>query len=303
MKLTRNPRIAVAGSVNSTLRTFNKLLAHKCNVVCALGLHPEQAKNVSGYVDLKPHALKHKIPFKYFRNINDGDVFSFVKNAEIDLFFVVGLSQLVKEPLLSLARAGNVGFHPTKLPEGRGRGAVAWLILGKAKGAASFFLMDEGVDSGPLLGQHEFVVTENDYAEDVIEKIKLTIDKVLDDILPKLKAGTLEVKPQDESKATYLGLRKPKDGKIDWCRSAIDIHRLVRATSRPLPGAYTVANGEKIRIQRSTPVIGNRYVGVPGRVFAIENGRILVACGEGALWIDECDTDQFDGFRVGLDFE
>lgn len=301
MKLVKRPRIALAGSVNSSLRTFSKLIEHHCNLVCVLGLHPNRSKNVSGYVDLKAHALENKVPFKHFEKINSDDVYEFVEHAEVDLLFIIGLSQLVREPLLSIARHGIVGYHPTKLPEGRGRGAVAWMILGKAKGATTFFLMDEGMDSGPLLGQHEFDVNEEDYAGDVIEKIKVSIDKVLDKILPKLNSGELEITPQDQSKATYIGQRKPKDGIIIWNQPAREIHRLVRATSKPLPGAYTFIEEEKIIIQRATLIDSNQYVGVPGRVLIIEQHRILVTCSEGAIWIDEYDSEQPCIFRVGLD--
>lgn len=301
MHLDANPRIGIAGSVNSSLRTLKKLVEYKCNLACVLGLHPDRSKNVSGYNDLQGEAVKNNIPFKYFDKINSDDIYTFVKDARVDLLFVVGLSQMVREPLLSAARYGIVGFHPTKLPTGRGRGAVAWIILGKAKGAATFFLMDEGMDSGHILGQQAFDVSENDYAEDVIEKIKLSIDKVLDRILPDLKNGDLELIPQDHSKATYIGQRKPKDGLITWNDSCLDIHKLIRATSRPLPGAFTYMDGKKIVIYRSTPVAGQTYTGVPGRVLFLENERPLVTCGEGALWLDEYESAMNSSFRVGSD--
>lgn len=301
MKLSKNPRIAIAGSVNSTFQTYKKLIEHNCNLVAVLGLHPDSSKNVSGYINLKKYSEEQNIPFKYFKKINDNEINSFINDLQIDLFFVIGLSQMIREPLLSKAKYGNVGFHPTKLPEGRGRGALAWIILGKAKGAATFFLLDEGMDSGPILGQSDFEVNELDYASDVIEKIKLNINIVLDKILPKLKLGTLVLKTQNHSKATFLGQRKPKDGLVLWNQTAEEIHRLIRATSSPLPGAFTILNGKKFIIYKSTIEKQIDYIGVPGRIIEIKGKSLLVTCGKGSIWLKNYHYEEAIDFKIGLD--
>ncbi|MBV6654399.1 MAG: methionyl-tRNA formyltransferase, partial [Mameliella sp.] len=262
---------------------------------------PDSSKNVSGYQDLKPYAENHGIPSIHFNKINKEDAYDFAKQQNPDLLFVIGLSQMVREPLLSLARYGNVGFHPTRLPKGRGRGAVAWMILGKVKGAATFFLLDEGMDSGPILGQKNFDVKENDYASDVIEKIKSAISEVLNGMLPQLNEGKLELKPQNHSNATYLGRRKPKDGEIDWNRSCNEIYCLIRATAHPLPGAYSYWKEGKLIIHRATPAKAGKYTGVPGRILEIEEKNILVACHEGAIWLEEYSAESTNEFKVGAD--
>ena len=301
MKLSKNPRIVLAGSVNSTLQTFKKLIEHKCNLVAVLGLHPKNSKNVSGYLDLKKHADVHNIPFKYFRKINDTEITAFLNDIRVDLFFVIGLSQMIREPLLSMAEYGNVGFHPTKLPEGRGRGVIAWMILGKANGAATFFLLDEGMDSGPILGQSEFEIKDFDYANDIIEKIKVNINKVLDVVLPKLKSGELVLLEQNHQKATYLGQRKPRDGMINWNQKAEDIHRLIRATSRPLPGAFTLVNGKKLIIYKASVEKESYFIGISGRVIQLKEKLPLITCGEGALWIEDYNYEDIIDFKIGLD--
>ncbi len=301
MKLPKKPRIILAGSVNSSLLTLKKLLEHNCNLVGVLALSPDRSKNVSGFQDLKPFAEKYNVPSVHFDKINEAAVYQFVEQKQPDLLFVIGLSQMVREPLLGLAKFGNVGFHPTRLPEGRGRGAVAWMILGKAKGAATFFLLDEGMDSGPILGQKDFEVEEHDYASDIIEKIKLAISEVLDYILPEMNKGLLELKPQDHSRATYLGRRKPKDGLINWDQPWDEVYRLIRATAPPLPGAYSYWKEGQLLIYRATPADPKKYIGVPGRIIAIEEKRILVACREGAIWLEDFSAASSDNFRVGAD--
>lgn len=303
MIVPNNPKIILAGSVNSSLVTLKKLIQHKCNLCGVLALEPMSANNVSGYVNLKKVADKYNIPCLYFKSINEKHVIKYVSEVQPDLLFVIGLSQLVREPLISIAKIGNIGFHPTMLPEGRGRGAIAWMILGKANGAATFFLLDKGMDSGPIIGQKKFEISNKDYASDIIEKIKDSMSDLLDDLLPKIKVGIIQAVPQEHSKATFLGRRKPEDGKIDWTQSADSIHRLIRATSHPLPGAFTIYEDNIIIIQHATIEVYRRYFGVPGRILEIVDKNILVACNEGAIWIDEYNCDKDIKFNVGSDFK
>ncbi|MHA7865525.1 methionyl-tRNA formyltransferase [Flagellimonas marinaquae] len=300
MTIKKNPKIALVGSVNSSLRTLKKLHEHNCSISAILGLSPDVSNNVSGYVDLKLEGERLGYPSAYFTKINDLSVFEFLRKKEIDLLFVVGLSQMVREPLLSLASIGNVGFHPTKLPQGRGRGAVAWILLGKTPAAATFFLMDEGMDSGPILGQKSFEALDTDYAEDIIHKIKCAIDEVLDELLPQLNNGALIALPQDHEKATFLGVRKPKDGMIDWSKTDREVYDLIRATSTPLPGAFSEFDGSTIRIWRSQ--IKPQYTGVPGRIVAVIDGSPVVCCGRGSVLIEKYTSEKEMNFRIGKEF-
>lgn len=301
MKIKKYPRIAIAGSVNSSLQTLRKLNEHKCDVCAVLGLAPEAAQKVSGYQDIKAAGERLGYSSTYFQKINERSVLEFLEDKEVDLLFVVGLSQMVKEPLLSLPSVGLVGFHPTKLPQGRGRAAIAWMILGKAPGAATFFLMDEGMDSGPILGQSPFTVTNEDYAQDVVSKIKGAIDEVLDQMLHKLKAGKLEVEEQDHEKASYMGVRKPNDGWIDWHQTARFVYDLIRATSSPLPGAFAYYEDRKVVIWRAS--ILSNYTGIPGRIIDFKESNPVVCCGEGALLLEEYETvSEGVKFRIGKEF-
>ena len=296
------PKIAIAGAVNSSLKTFEKLLEHDCNVVAALTINPEKSKFISGYQDLKLRAEVEKIPAVYFNNINDDEVYEFLKLKEVDYLFVVGLSQLVKKRMLNLPKHGTIGFHPTRLPQGRGRGAVAWIILEKAPGAATFFLIDEGMDSGPILCQKEFQISKDDYAFEVIEKIKNCIDAVLDSFLPQLNSWQINPIEQIEEKATYLGRRKPKDGLIDWKNDLEDIYRLIRASSKPLPGAFSYYNESKVVIFKAKIEEKKRYIGVPGRILKIKNGKPLIAAGKGAIWLEDYYSEDNINFKVEQDF-
>ena len=86
---------------------------------------------------------------------------------------------------MAIPRLGSVGFHPTFLPAGRGRAPLAWLTLDTGPGAASFFLIDDGIDSGPIFVQEPFEVTPQDYAGDVGTKLLDATTRALDRWLPE----------------------------------------------------------------------------------------------------------------------
>lgn len=300
-------RIALAGSVVSSHRTLQGLLRHRVKLVGVLGLSAEMAREVSGYCRLDDIAESAGVPYLDFRTINHPEVVEAVSRWSPDLLFVVGLSQLVKPELLAVPRLGCVGFHPTRLPEGRGRAPVAWLTLDGHAGAATFFLMDEGMDSGPILAQEQFDVTREDYASDVVTKLECAIDTALDRWLPRLVAGEWEPVPQEHAAATYTGKRAPEDGLIDWHQQAEQIHALIRAASRPHPGAYTYVNNHKLTIWRAQVEPQPRIRGVIGRIVDADADRgYLAQTGQGLLWLTEIEFapsvagTQFRRLRVGM---
>ncbi len=298
--IVENPRVILIGSVNSSRKTLEKLIEHQLHVVAVLGLQPDAAENVSGYYDLKELSESNQIPFQYFSKVNDEVHVDFVKSKAPDLVFVVGLSQMIRESLLSVPKYGLVGYHPTRLPEGRGRGAIAWIILGKVQGAASFFKMDEGMDSGSIWSQVNYDVQENDDATTVVQQILKAIEKALDAVLPDLKKGIFITRPQDESKATYLGKRNPEDGLIDWKQSASNIHQLVRATTKPLPGAYTYLGTKKIIVWKSSISEVSNHLGVIGRiVIADEVLGVHVQTGAGLLKLEQIEGIEIEALKVG----
>ncbi len=284
------PKIALAGSVTSSLRTLQGLIRNGARMVGVLGLDEKASGNVSGFVSMENEARAAGIPFRAFEKINAQDVVETIRKWTPDIFFIVGLSQLAEKEILRIPRIGSVGFHPTRLPENRGRAPVPWLVLdsgkegGPSEGAATFFLVDEGVDSGPVLAQESFEVTENDYSSDVVEKVMNAIDRVLDQWVPRLNAGEWTPAPQDPEKATFNAKRFPRDGLIDWKKRAAEILTLIRAAGRPYPGAYTYVSNRKLIVWQAEEEKKQRIRGVVGRILEVsEDGKLLVQTGGGLL--------------------
>ncbi|MHC4877834.1 MAG: methionyl-tRNA formyltransferase [Planctomycetota bacterium] len=300
-------RIVVAGAVSSTRLTLEALIRHEADVVGVLQMRSESSHTVTGFDSLDDVAGRAGIPCVTFRNINDDDVVTQVREWQPDLMFVVGLSQLVREELMAIPRLGSVGFHPTFLPAGRGRAPLAWLTLDGGPGAASFFLIDDGIDSGPIFVQEPFEITPDDYASDVGLKLLDAMTRALDRWLPELLAGQWDPKPQSEALATCNGRRGPDDGLIDWTCPAVEIHTLIRAASVPHPGAYTWVGDRRLIVWRAERETRLPWRGVPGRVLLTDATRgALVQTGDGLLWLTETawadeteSTSPAESLRVG----
>jgi len=306
-----NLRIVLAGSVMSTRWTLAGLLRHNMNLVGVLGLSGAKSGSVSGYDRISQLPAERGIEYCEFENINDHHVLKQVSNWRPDVLFVVGLSQIVRGQLLGIPRLGCVGFHPTRLPKGRGRAPISWILLDKVPAAATFFEMNEGIDSGPILVQEPFDVNSEDYASDVIRRLQVATDRALDRLLPELSLGHFSGVPQSENEATYYGRRAPEDGLIDWALSAASICLLVRASSRPYPGAFTFVKGRKLSIWRARVEDSSRFKGVPGRLLDHKPSQgWLVQTGEGLAMIEEWEfapsgvhgnPDLRIGTKLGID--
>jgi methionyl-tRNA formyltransferase len=284
------PKIILAGSVDSSLVTLRALIRHRMRIAGVLGLSAGSAGPVSGYTRLDAPAKEAGIPFAEFDDLNAPSVAETVRKWAPDVFFIVGLSQMVKQELLSIPRLGCVGFHPTRLPEARGRAPVAWMALEGRSGAATFFKMNEQADAGPILVQEPFPVTAADYSADVVRKLNAAMDAALDRWLPQLKRGEWKAVGQDESRATFFGKRTPEDGIIDWKLPAREIHALIRAASDPYPGAYTYAEGCKLIVWRAEPEPKLPYRGVAGRIVQRDASKgWLVQTGDGLLWLTKTE--------------
>jgi methionyl-tRNA formyltransferase len=303
-------RIVLIGAVRSSEATLKRLIAHGMRPVAVFGYRPADASVVSGYVDLEPAARGAGIPFHSFRLANDPTTVEAVRGYAPDVLFAVGLSQLIGPQLMSAAVRGSVGYHPTALPEGRGRAPIAWLVLERRSGASTFFELTAEADAGGIFVQEPFVVDELDDAASVEAKVLRSLESALDRWLPRLKQAEWLPQPQHHAVATYYGKRAPEDGLLRWSEPAETLDRLIKASTRPHPGAFTFRERDKLLVWRSKLERDLRFRGVPGRVLLTENsGAALVQTGNGLLWLIEYEAIAGKsaplrvGERLGLDPE
>lgn len=212
-------------------------------------LDDERAKNKSGRVYLDEFSNKHNIPLLKIENINQPEVINALKEKNIDWLFIIGWSQIAKKELLDTPKLGCLGMHPTLLPVGRGRAAVPWAIIkGLEKTGVTMFKLDEGVDTGLVLGQVEIPIEERESATTLYKKVDDAHVTLMAKYWNDIVENNISLQKQDESLATYWEGRKPEDGRISEEMTCLDADRLVRAVTKPYPGAFYEEDNKKIII-------------------------------------------------------
>jgi methionyl-tRNA formyltransferase len=297
-------KVLVIGAVGTTAITIEMLQKHGFDIVGVLGQEPIKKNRVSGLSDLAQLSNSLNIEYQGYQKINDSVHLEWAAQKKPEVIFAVGFSQLLNQQWLEIPLKGCIGFHPTVLPQGRGRAPVAWSVLFNLNGAANFFLLGNGADDGPIFVQQEFGMTQNQDAEDFVLKLHEAMKIALDNWLPKLKNGEWNPIKQENSKVTYYGKRQPCDSIIDWNKCAIEVDRIIKASVSPLAGAFTFCNQKIVTIWKSRINTTHQYKGVIGRVLLIENGSFLVQCGKDtSLWLDKIDyQDKEYKFKVGDKF-
>jgi len=210
-----------------------------------------------------------------------------------ELVFVVGWSQLVHDPFIALAREGVFGMHPTLLPRHRGRAAIPWAILsGLARtGVTLFEISDSTADSGAIVGQIEVPIGPEDTATTLFDRITEAHVALVRELVPQLVGRRAPRVPQDPRRASAWPRRTPADGIIDWQTRAPYLHDWVRAQTRPYPGAFTYLGEAKVVIWQARPV--KIATGAPaGTVVDQQPEGPVVACGEGALLLEDVESPQ-----------
>lgn len=291
------------GSVGSSKTLLEEMIKIKFPLDLVFSLDEKVSEKVSNYYPLHDLAEKNGIPFKKFEKINDLSILNEIKKLQPDYIFVIGLSQLIKEDLIELAKIGTIGFHPTALPKYRGRAAIPWqIILEEKESKCSLFFIDKGMDSGDIIGQESYSITSQDYAEDVLKNCHNAFKKLIKKTLPKIMNGEVERNPQNEEEATYLLKRTIEDGEIDWDKSCEEIQKLIRATSKPYPGAYSFYKGIKTIFWRAEYIKSNKYIGIPGQIAVKEDDILYIVCKTGLLKVTEYELSEKVELIVGNKF-
>lgn len=200
-----------------------------------LVLQPESLKNDS-LTPLLPHPLT---PF--------------------DIFVVVAYGLLIPQKILKMPRLGCVNVHPSLLPKYRGPSPIqSAIVAGDAETGISIMLLDQGMDTGPILAQEKIALASNETQISLIEKIKKIGPKFLIQTLRDYAADKIQPQPQDNSQATVCKLLDRESGKINWSRPAAEIDRLVRAY-QPWPGTWAEFDhkGKKLRVKILQTKINN----------------------------------------------
>lgn len=242
--------------------------------------HPDDPAEARWFESLADLARSRGVPVRLVDSLEEPAEAERIRVLAPDFLFSFYFRRMLPARILSTPSKGALNMHGSLLPAFRGRSPVNWAIL---KGApftgASLHYMTEKPDAGDLVDQERVPIGPDDDALTVARAVTEAAVTVLERSWPKLKAGVAPRIALDLAKGSYFGGRKPEDGRIDWTRPAQEVHDLVRAVSRPWPGAFTEVFGPKVTIWRTRLSGYGGHDTFPGKVELTERS-VIVYCGD-----------------------
>lgn len=283
-------KIVLFGSTDLTLLVANFLYDNSYEISAIVTIPPvfnisykQEGVINSRFVDMHAWGVVKNI--KTFDYENVSQIIDKISNIKVDFAIVIGWYHMVPKKLRDLFPIGCAGFHASLLPQLRGGAPLNWAILhGFKETGVSFFELSDGVDDGLLYAQESFIIKPSDYISDLIEKSEKKIIKILKENLSCIKENNF-MKYQQVGIPSYCGQRIPEDSQINWNKSAEDILKLIKASSKPYAGAYSFLKKEKVIVWKAELSRIEVY-GAPGQILIID-GKIHVVCKDGALMISD----------------
>lgn len=230
-------------------------------------------------------AQQHNIPVVQPATLDS----NFELEKEYDLFLVFAYGLLIPQRILEMPKHGAVNVHASLLPQYRGASPVQHALLsGDATTGITLMLMDQKMDHGPIIAQHEISIDEQETYATLIQKIAQQTTPLLQTTLPKWLSGEIQPTPQNHANATYTSMLTTQDARIDWNNSAQRIERMVRAFN-PKPGAFTFWNNKRLKIMRAE--LTTAQSSLPFGTVSVENNNLLIACNDLFLKINDLQLE------------
>jgi len=199
----------------------------------------EMKDKTSGFIDFEPLAKEKNSNLVRVKDINRQEYIDKIREIEPDLIIVCGWQRLICEEILNIPKLGTVGFHSSLLPKYRGRAPVNWaIIMGEKETGITIFYLTPEADAGDIIAQKTFPILLNDDCNTIYKKSANAGAELIKEYLPKIEQRTAPRLHNPSSSYPAYPKRTPKDGLIDFNRSALDIYNFVRALTKPYPGTY-----------------------------------------------------------------
>lgn len=245
--------------------------------------------SVNEYADF---ARKNNAEFYSTAKINTSESIAAIGKAKCDIAISAYFPNTISVEALNLFPYGVLNAHPGDLPRYRGNNTPNWAILnGESRFGIFVHLMSEELDAGDIVVKKYMPLSSSTYLEDIYLWLEEQVPPMLVEAACGVVGGTLTPQKQNAAPRDILRTypRQIEDQKIDWKQSAEDIHRLIRASSRPFNGAFTFLNvSEQATVWRAMPYYPDfSYCAVPGQVCMKLDGDPVIACGNGMIRLEE----------------
>lgn len=217
---------------------------------------------------------------------------SSLRKLKPDAIFVWSYPMILSQEIIDIPKNGAVNLHFGLLPEYRGVNGIRWALLnGEPTTGVTLHYMDAGIDTGDIIARVSFPIEPTDDIRSLMIKSRTAGLHVLKQCWPAVETGTVTATPQDDKKAGYYSAAMSPSEILDWSKTSLEIHNLIRASVTPLAGVYSIVNGKKLQMKRSIIVDHTKGEFSPGMVVDVNEIGIVVATSDGSLLVTDVEYD------------
>ena len=292
-------RIVFLGNHNVGLEVISEI--KQTGGLVGILAHPEDPEDGIVYKSVYDYAVQNNIPVIRAKP-KDEQFESFIRRCAPDLLWVTDYRYIISKSIVGIAANGAINLHPSLLPKYRGRASINWAIINQETelGLTAHFI-DAGVDSGDIIEQIRFEIDSDTYIGEALERYYPLYREITRKVLERLANGTVSRKKQQRiDDYPVYPKRTAEDGKIDWNKPAVEIRSLIRAVSKPYPGAFGYVTEKKLTIWRANVVKDDSSEAKEGTIIRIVGDTIYVKCKDGLLEITDYTIDPFTILEPGL---
>ncbi|MDK3257979.1 methionyl-tRNA formyltransferase [Blastococcus capsensis] len=279
-------KLLFAGTPAPAVPSLEALLASDHEVVAVL-TRPDARSGRGRQVSRSPVAERADaagIPVLQPRSPREPEFLRQLVDLAVDCAPVVAYGALVPQAALNLPRHGWVNLHFSLLPAWRGAAPVQHaLMAGDEVTGASTFLLEAGLDTGPVFGTLTEAVRPRDTAGDLLDRLARSGAGLLVATLDGIAAGVVEPRPQPADGISVAPKVEAADARVDWALPAHVVDRRVRGVT-PAPGAWTTWRGERMRLGPVSPLPDGPSPAA-GEVL-VDSGGVYVGTGSGGVRLD-----------------
>ncbi len=256
--------------------------------VTAVYTQPDRPKGRGHHLAKSPvkiFAEEHGLTVYQPEKIKTAECVEQLKQLAPDLIIVVAFGQILSKEILAIPPYGCVNVHASLLPRWRGAAPIHWAIIGgDSQSGVTTMHMDVGLDTGDMIYKSYTPITPDMTTEQLHDKLMLQGADLLLKTVRSLENGTAPREQQDDALSCYAKMLNNDNCRIDWQKSAEEIHNLVRGLNS-WPIAYTTLNNKKFKIWQTRPLSTEKISDSvkPGQVIKLTKNSIIVACGSGAV--------------------
>jgi methionyl-tRNA formyltransferase len=293
-------KLVFCGTPHFAVPTLEALLDAGHEIALAVS-QPDRPAGRGGQLAVPPvklAALAAGLPVAQPEKIrNNAEFRALIEHVSPDAVVVVAYGRLIPPWMLALPRLGCINLHASLLPRYRGAAPIQWAVaMGDAFTGNSTMLLEEGLDTGPILLQQAVAIAPHQTATDLFDVLAEGGAPLVVRTLDGLDDGTLRPTPQNHAGATFAPLLSREDGRMDFAaRSATEQKNRWRGF-QPWPGAFTALDGKKLIVHRMEVADASSFAAPveaePGQIH-VEEQRLLVSCA-GNTWLEVLEV-QMEG--------